>query len=171
MKAINISIVEDNNLFRLALKSDIETVFASRVLNIRSFDSGEACMKSMKEQQPDIVILDYHLNGNDTNAANGSQVLNSIKKINPEICVIMLSSNDNIDVALQSFKSGASDYVVKTETQFRKINYSLMNQFKIMEAKSVANRYKYMIFGLLICVALLTGGVIAIQIFSPALLR
>jgi len=171
MKPIRISVVEDNSLFRTALKSDIESVFSNREINVTSFATGEECLKSMEKQYPDIVILDFNLNSNDTAAINGLQVLSAIKKKNEQTSVIMLTSEDKLDIALQSFKSGASDYVVKTDTKFRKINYALMNQFKILEVKNSAKIYKYMAFGLVSCLAVLIGGVVAIQIFSPSLLH
>ncbi len=168
---INISIVEDNNLFRISLKSDIETTFSNQQLAIRSYATGEDCMSTLKDFKPNIVILDYNLDSNNTSAANGIKILDAIKRIDSEISVVMLTSQDNIEIALQSFKHGASDYVVKTETKFRKINYALQNQFKIIEANKNAARYKYLVAGMGLCVALLAGGVIAIQIFAPNLLR
>src|ERR1017187_819794 len=162
----NIFIVDDNKIFTLALKADIENAFVDMPVKIQSFETGEKCMEKFKEEQPQVVILDYHLNSKYPDAADGIKVLDWIKKENPETNVIILSVDDNIDIALKSFQHGASDYVVKTETQFRKINYSLINLFKIMEAKSYERRYKYLVVGVFICIALLVGAVIAMQIFN-----
>ena len=95
-------------------------------------------MEKFKEKKPKVVILDYNLSCEYPNAADGLKVLDWIKKENSETNVIMLTSDDHIDIAVKSFKHGASDYVVKTETKFKKINYSLSNLFKMMEAKSEA---------------------------------
>jgi DNA-binding NarL/FixJ family response regulator len=162
----NIFIVDDNKIFTLALKADIENAFVDMPVKVQSFETGEKCMEKFKEEQPQVVILDYHLNSKYPDAADGIKVLDWIKKENPETNVIILSVDDNIDIALKSFQHGASDYVVKTETQFRKINYSLINLFKIMEAKSYERRYKYLVVGVFICIALLVGAVIAMQIFN-----
>jgi adenylate kinase family enzyme len=43
----------------------------------------------------------------------------------------MLTADDHIDVALKSFHHGASDYVVKTASQFEKINHSISNIFSL----------------------------------------
>jgi len=169
-KQTNIFIVEDNKVFTLALKADIETAFSNKPIKIHSFETGEACMEKFKAKKPKVVILDYHLNSNSPNAADGIKVLSWIKRENPETNVIMLTSDDNIDIALKSFNHGASDYVVKTETKFRKINYSLFNLFSMMEAKSDAKRYKNLIIGLFMCIAFMVGGVIVIQIIKPSLL-
>ena len=162
----NIFIVDDNKIFTLALKADIENAFVDMPVKVQSFETGEKCMEKFKEEQPQVVILDYHLNRKYPDAADGIKVSDWIKKENPATNVIILSVDDNIDMALKSFQHGASDYVVKTETQFRKINYSLINLFKIMEAKSYERRYKYLVVGVFICIALLVGAVIAMQIFN-----
>lgn len=168
---INIFIVEDNNVFTLALKADIETVFSNKDIKIHTFETGETCMQRFKNEQPQIVILDYNLNSKYPDAANGIHVLDWIKKENAETNVIMLTSEDHIAIALKAFKHGASDYVVKTETKFKKINYSLFNIFKMMEAKNEARRYKSMAIGLSMCIMLLIGGIIAIQVIDPLLLK
>ena len=167
----NIFIVEDNKLFAHALKADIENSFPNKQIKIHSFETGETCMDKFKEEKPEVVIIDYHLNSKYSDAANGIQVLDWIKKENPETNVIILTSDDHCDIALKSFKHGACDYVVKTETKFRKINYSLFNLFKVMEAKADTTRYKILLAGLSLCIALLIGGIIAIQIFEPSLLK
>lgn len=163
---INIFIVDDNKVFTLALKADIENAFKEMPIMIYTFETGEKCMEMFQEIVPEFVILDYHLDNQHPEAANGIQVLDWIKKENSSTNVVILTVDDNIDIALKSFQHGASDYVVKTNTQFRKINYSLINLFKMMEAKSYAKRYKQMVVGILLCTALLTGAVIAIQVFS-----
>ena len=168
---INIFIVDDNKVFSLALKVDIETTFPKMLIKIHLFETGEKCMERFMQVMPEVVILDYCLNSKTPNAADGIKVLDWIKKANYKTDVIMLTSDDHIDIALKSFHHGASDYVVKTETKFRKINYSLFNLFKTLEARSEARIYKRLLAGLSLFVAFLIGGIIAIRIFAPDLLK
>jgi len=168
---MNVFIVEDNELFALALKSDIENAFEKKAIQIHAFATGEKCMEKILVEKPQVVILDYNLNSKDANAANGIKVLDWIKKAYPETNVIMLTSEDHIDIAVKSFLHGASDYVVKTETKFKKINYSLSNLFKMMEAKEDARMYKYLVVGLIAGFTLLIGGVIVTQLFYPSFFR
>jgi uncharacterized membrane protein len=128
-KEVTIFIVDDNKVFALALKGSIEEAFKNKSITIHLFETGEKCMEKFSEVIPDIVILDYHLNSEFADAANGLHVLDKIKKSSFSTSVIMLTSNDHIDVALKSFHHGASDYVLKTDTQFQKINHSLSNIF------------------------------------------
>ncbi|OFY19960.1 MAG: hypothetical protein A2W98_13320 [Bacteroidetes bacterium GWF2_33_38] len=138
---ITIFIIEDNDVFALALKSEIETVFANMQLSVHSFTTGELSMEKFNEEKPQIVILDYHLNSKDWNALDGIKVLDWIINKNKETLVVMLTRDDHVDIAIKSFHHGASDYVVKNHTQFKKINFSLLNFFKIIQAKNNSEKY------------------------------
>lgn len=139
---INIFIVEDNEVFRIALRSGIETVFSEKNIKVHSFETGEKAMENFTTMKPKIVILDYNLNSKVSEAANGIKVLDLIKNKDQETNVILLTSEDNINIATTAFKHGAADYVVKTETQFTKINFSLSNIFKKIDADKEAKRSK-----------------------------
>ena len=162
----NIFIVDDNKIFTLALKADIETTFAKKSVKIHSFETGEACMEKFKQEKPEIVILDYNLNTVKPDAADGIKILSRIKKESPKTNVVMLTVDDHLDIALKSFHLGASDYVVKTETQFKKINYSLQNIFKVIEAKSEAAIYKRVVIGF----SLVIAGIIIAIAMNPSVL-
>src|ERR1019366_1429432 len=98
-KEINVFIVDDNKIFALALKGNIETAFKNKLVKISTFETGEACMENFLKVMPELVILDYYLNSKSSDADNGLQILDKIKKINHGINVIMLTSNDDIDIA------------------------------------------------------------------------
>lgn len=167
---INIFIVDDNKVFIQALKADIETVFENLPIQVQSFETGEACLEKFNEIKPQVVILDYHLNSKYPYAADGVQVLDLIKKENQDTNVIMLTSDDTLDIASKAFKHGASDYIVKTNTQFEKINFSLSNLFKITQAKSDARKYKYSVVVFMCLLVLVIGALITIEVFYPSLL-
>jgi DNA-binding NtrC family response regulator len=170
-KLTTIFIVDDNRIFRLALKADIEVAFAKKPIKIHLFETGENCMQEIKKEKPQLVILDYNLNSLVPNAADGIKILDWIKREHAETNVIMLTGDDHIDIALKSFHHGASDYVVKTETKFNKINYSLFNLIKMMEAKNETKMYKNLSVALSLCIGLMVGGIIAIEIVKPSLFR
>ena len=164
MSTINIFIIEDNAVFRMALKADIELTFPNKPIAIHSFETGESCMEKFKEIKPEVVILDYHLNSRNPEAADGIRMLDLFKSENSQSNVIILTSDDDLEIALKSFHHGAYDYVVKSETKFKKINYSLFNLFSMMEAKKETNKYKYMVAVLFACVSLLVGVLVASQV-------
>jgi DNA-binding NtrC family response regulator len=110
---IKLFLVDDDALF---LKS-LEIEFLDNAdFEIKTFLSGELCLENLS-LNPDIIILDYHLDGINPNAMNGLQTLTLIKE-HKDIPVIMLSSQDSIEVAVSCMYHKAYDYVVKSETAF-----------------------------------------------------
>jgi two-component system, OmpR family, response regulator len=100
---------------------------------VETFPTGELCLENL-HKNPEMVILDYHLDGIQEHAMNGLQTLDGIKKFNSQIPVIMLSSQDKIEVAINCMHYKASDYVVKSETSFfrlQKIISDIVEQKKI----------------------------------------
>ncbi len=114
---IKLFLVDDDALF---LKS-LEIEFLQHAdFEIETYSTGELCMKNIAHT-PDIIILDYQLDGIDKSAMNGLKTLDKIKAYNPDIPVIMLSSQDKIDVAINCMHHRAFDYVVKSETAFMRL--------------------------------------------------
>jgi DNA-binding NarL/FixJ family response regulator len=84
------------------------------------FNTGEDCLDHLGEQ-PDIIILDYNLNSVKKDAANGLVILDAIKRMNDDVKVVMLSSQETTWIILQTVKMGAAEYVVKDENAFERI--------------------------------------------------
>ena len=93
---------------------------------ITSFLTGEECLKRIFEN-PDIVILDYHLNSKEKEASNGMEILKDIKRHNKNIPVVMLSSQEKYTIAAQTIGLGAIHYVIKGQDAFEEMQ-------KIIEA-------------------------------------
>jgi len=118
---IKLFLVDDDAVFLQSLEMDFQhhTDFV-----IETFATGELCLASLS-RKPDVIILDYHLNGIDKNAMNGIETLDKIKAFNPDIPVVMLSSQDKIDVAVSCMHHKAFDYVVKSETSFLRLQKNI----------------------------------------------
>lgn len=143
-RQIQLFIVEDNQTFAMAMKSDIERAFIKMNVKVHLFTTGEDCIENFKAENPQVIILDYYLNSKYPDAMDGIKVLDLIIKEKKDAFVIMLTRNYDIDIAIKSFKHGASDYIVKSESQFKKITFSLLN-FIIMKAKNDVEKYKQII--------------------------
>lgn len=128
---IKIFLVDDDAVFLKLLEIDFQQ-HADYI--VKTFATGELCLANLSFN-PDVVILDYHLDGIDKNAMNGIQTLDKIKDYNPDIAVVMLSSQDKIEVAVDCMHHLAFDYVVKSETAFFRLekNISTIFRFKKME--------------------------------------
>ena len=111
---IKIFLVDDDALFLKLLEIEF---LQNTDYEIETYPTGELCIEHLSHS-PDIIILDYHLDGIEKNAINGLETLDNIKKFNPKIPVIVLSSQDKIEVAVNCMHHLAFDYVVKSETAF-----------------------------------------------------
>ena len=77
--------------------------------DIHLFNNGSDCVNNLT-LDPDIIFLDHMMD-----IMNGFEVLKKIKRFNPNIHVVMLSGQDNIETAINSLKYGAFDYIIKGE--------------------------------------------------------
>ena len=111
-----IFIVDDDEMLTEALSDYLKRSTAHQ---ITCFATGEECLKHLHEN-PDIIILDYYLNTVQKDAANGMEILKMIKKNYP-VHVIMLSSQEQYGIAMQTIQKGAEQYVIKDEDAFEKI--------------------------------------------------
>ncbi len=130
-------LVDDDALF---LKN-LEIEFLQHAdFNIKTFATGELCIQNLSHY-PDVIILDFHLDGIDKTAMNGLATLDKIKAINPDIPVIMLSSQDKIEVAIDCMHHRAFDYVVKSETAFIRLQQIITTIFKYKKMEKELSWY------------------------------
>jgi two-component system, OmpR family, response regulator len=127
---IKLFLVDDDAVYLKSL--EIEFLLHAD-FDIETFATGELCIEHLFKS-PDVVILDYMLDGIDKNAMNGLETLDKIRAFNPDIPVVMLSAQDKIEVAVNCMHHKAFDYIVKSETAFlrlQKVIDSIMYTQKI----------------------------------------
>lgn len=135
-KKIKLFLVDDDALFLKSLEIDFlnESDF-----EIETFATGELCIANLSNN-PDVIILDFHLNGIDKNAMNGIDTLDLINT-HYDIPVIMLSSQDKIDIAVKCMHHNAFDYVVKSETAFLRLQKNIATLLNNQKIKKELNWY------------------------------
>ena len=114
---IKIFLVDDDIVFLKLLEHALRQ---HANFDIETYASGEMCLAHLAHK-PDIIVLDYHLDGIDKQAMNGINTLTKIKTTHADILVIMLSSQDNLDIALDCMSHKATDYVLKNNTAFLRL--------------------------------------------------
>ncbi len=134
---IKIFLVDDDAVFLKLMKIEF---LAHADFEIETFATGELCVKHLSHD-PDVIVLDYHLDGIDKTAMNGIQALDKIKKYNSDIAVIMLSSQDKIEIAVDCMHHRAFDYVVKSETAFVRLKRIITNVFSFKKMEKELNWY------------------------------
>jgi two-component system, OmpR family, response regulator len=134
---IKIFLVDDDAVFLKSL--EIEFLLHGD-FTIETFATGELCIEKLSHH-PDVIILDYYLDGIDKNAMNGLDTLDKIKSVFPDIPVVMLSSQDKIDVAISCMHHRAFDYVVKSETAFVRLQKIITTIFSFKKMEKTLNWY------------------------------
>lgn len=130
---INLFIVDDDKLLATSLKYYLQNKFGDE-LRITIFNDGDSCLEKI-DRLTHIVILDYFLGGK-----NGLEILKSIKAVNPKTEVIMLSGNEDMAIAIETFRSGAKDYVAKGVGSWEKIT-DLLNSIIIKPIRIVVKGF------------------------------
>jgi DNA-binding NtrC family response regulator len=116
-ETVHLYLVDDDAVFLKSLQLDF---LALGSVSVSTFATGELCVAAL-DILPDLIILDYHLDGIDKSAMNGIDTLDKIREISPDMPVVMLSSQDKIEVAVNCMHHKAYDYVVKSETAFMRL--------------------------------------------------
>jgi DNA-binding NtrC family response regulator len=132
-----IVLVDDDTVFLKMLQADL---MEHKTFEIETYPTGEQFLETISNSI-DLVILDFHLNGINQKAINGLETLDKIKAFNAEIPVIMLSSQDKIEVAIDCIHHGAIDYIVKSETAFFKVNQSITKLFEFKKIEKELSWY------------------------------
>lgn len=106
MSSLKIHIVEDDSFFGETLKYYLKL---NPDYEVHLFQTGKECIDNLY-LKPDIICLDFGLPD-----ISGDQLLKKIKGINKSIPIIIISGQEEIEVAVNFLKEGASDYIVKNE--------------------------------------------------------
>lgn len=136
-KKIKLFLVDDDALYLKMLEIEL---LNNEDFILETFPSGEMCIANLS-QKPDVIVLDYYLDSLDKNAMNGIQVLDEIKSINADIPVVMLSSQDKIEVAIDCMHHKAFDYIVKSETAFVRLRKAITTITHIKRTEKALNWY------------------------------
>ena len=134
---IKLFLVDDDAVFLKLLAIDF---LQHADFDVQTFPTGERCLEHLSND-PDIIILDYYLDGIVDGAMNGIETLDRIKAFNPDIPVVMLSSQDSIDVAVNCMHHRAFDYVVKSETAFVRLQKIITTIFRYKKMEKELNWY------------------------------
>ena len=134
---IKLFLVDDDAVFLKLLEIEF---MEHGDFEIETYPNGEQCLENLSHA-PDVIILDYYLDGVDRDAINGISTLDKIKEFNPKIPVVMLSSQDRIDVAINCMHHHASDYVVKSETAFMRLKKIITTIMETQKLEKQLNWY------------------------------
>lgn len=140
--SVKIYVVEDNDWYNRLL---VHTLSLNPDYEVKGFFNGKEFLDNMHEP-PDIVTLDYRLPD-----FSGTDLLKLIKQEHPEIQVILISEQEDINTVVELLKLGAKDYIIKSkDIRDRLLNtiqnirkeMGLMNEISKLR-KEVQNKYSF----------------------------
>src|ERR1700684_2801070 len=76
----------------------------------RAAEDSESALAAVRARRPQLVILDIWLQGS---KLDGIQILDTLKREQPDLPVIMISGHGTIETAVASIKKGAYDFIEK----------------------------------------------------------
>jgi len=100
----SILIVDDD----ARLRESFEKLVVEEGYEVRTAATGEAGLEAVKQELPDLVIMDVRMPG-----MGGLETLRLIREIDPKLPVIVMTAFGTTDTAIEATKLGAFDYVLK----------------------------------------------------------
>ena len=114
---VRILLVDDNiDHVQLAMRA----LRAEPRWRVDSVRLGAEALDKAQEQPYDLLLLDYRLPD-----LTGLEVLQRLRKTNPRIAVIVMTSQGSEEVAMEALAAGASSYVVKTADFGKRLAYEI----------------------------------------------
>lgn len=126
----SVFLVDDDPFYLRIFSQHLQNI---GIKELQTFSNGYDCLEHISDK-PDIVFLD-HLMGD----IEGYEVLKKIKRYDPDIYVVIISSQSKITTAVNSLKHGAFDYLEKGDDEQKRISAVL---HKIVEVKALLRRTK-----------------------------
>lgn len=105
--------VVDDDEFCLSLYE--QQIYSLGYTNVSTFKNGYDCIENLSHK-PDIILLDHSMEN-----FNGYEVLKKIKKINPDIYVVILSGQEDFSVMTDTLHLGAFEFIVKSNKDITNI--------------------------------------------------
>lgn len=107
-----IEIVEDNDVVRDGLQLLISSM--SNYTVVGAYINCELALKNLEKDMPDVILMDIDLPG-----MSGIEGIIRIKKIHPEIHIIVITVHEDYEVVFDALCAGASGYITKNANHSR----------------------------------------------------
>lgn len=103
---IPVVLVEDDSDIRQSIVQLLGK--SEKIVLLKSFSSGEELLNNISDVNPDLILMDIHLPG-----ISGIDCTSELKKLFPEILILMLTVYEDDESVFNSLEAGASGYLIK----------------------------------------------------------
>ena len=159
-QTLNLFIVEDDPENALKLHQFLDTRFGT-IFNISTFTDAATAISKV-DKNTSVVVLDYDYFGEE-----GNKIVDLIKITNKKTKVIILSNNEDIFSAIDSYRNEADNYLLKEKGVKKKLSTTLFEivtyPANYLQMKySVSQFFAYLIFLFVVVGILVTLGMMSI---------
>ena len=105
----NILIIDDNEAMLVSLRMLLKNVCE----DVQTSTNPNAIPTLMRRKRPDVVLLDMNFGRGINNGNEGVFWLKEIKRLEPDVAVVLFTAYADIDLAVRGMKEGAADFIVK----------------------------------------------------------
>ncbi|MGB4653953.1 MAG: sigma-54 dependent transcriptional regulator [Bacteroidales bacterium] len=119
MEKFLIYLVDDDQLFCRVM---YHILSSNKDYEVETFYTAKSFLDRMEERQPNVVCLDFTLPDKD-----GFELTNEVKSKYPEIPIIVISGQENLETAVELMKAGIYNYLTKDKDTKNKIWFDLRN--------------------------------------------
>ena len=131
-----ILVIDDNSDIRQLISS----ILKDASFTVREAANFDQAMLEINKKLPDVAIIDVKLDKGDN---DGIELLVHLKKIDDDVPVIMISGHANVQMAVDSLKLGAFEFIQKPFSSERLINFTnraveninLKKEKRVLESK------------------------------------
>jgi ActR/RegA family two-component response regulator len=100
---------------------------------------------------------------------NGLEILKKIMHVRPETKIIILSGQEKMEVAVDTIKHGAYDYIVKNDNVFLRTKLSIINATSALSVSKELKNFKFLVKVVVALILLIITGCIILQMYYPEL--
>ena len=105
----NILIIDDNEAMLVSLRMLLKNLCE----DVQTSTNPNAIPTLMRRKKPDVVLLDMNFGRGINNGNEGMFWLKEIKRLEPDVAVVLFTAYADIDLAVRGMKEGAADFIVK----------------------------------------------------------
>jgi DNA-binding NtrC family response regulator len=145
MKHVKDIFIIDDDPMQAMMLQDYLSKYSTFTIHV--YNSGEEALKHL-DIKPQVVFLDYNFDKAGKDAMDGVEILKELKASIPATEVVMFSGQDKIEVAVNTMKYGAFDYIVKSESAFHRSENVIFNIIKRLKLQGEAQLYKKLTYAL-----------------------
>ena len=111
-----ILIIDDN----LDIRKLISGILTDKGFSVREAANFDQAILEINKKTPDVAVIDVKLDKGDN---DGIELLVHLKKIDEDVPVIMISGHANVQMAVDSLKLGAFEFMQKPFSSERLLNF------------------------------------------------